>query len=106
MILSCFHRVSIRAGNHFNDLVEVEQVELSEPCGWVVIPLRSLPASATTTTEPKPVRAFMLQVAVLSNHQNGRDTHMRQIKVHAPVKDGVGNTGFTSVGMAQFAMIR
>jgi anaphase-promoting complex subunit 10 len=27
----------------------------------------------------------MLQLAVLSNHQNGRDTHLRQIRIHSPV---------------------
>lgn len=26
----------------------------------------------------------MLQIAVLSNHLNGRDTHVRQIKVYGP----------------------
>lgn len=30
-----------------------------------------------------PVRTFMKQIAVISNHQNGRDTHMRQIKIHS-----------------------
>jgi len=26
----------------------------------------------------------MLQIAILSNHLNGRDTHIRQIKVYGP----------------------
>ncbi|ETE64142.1 hypothetical protein L345_10090 [Ophiophagus hannah] len=29
----------------------------------------------------------MIQIAVLANHQNGRDTHMRQIKVYTPVEE-------------------
>lgn len=32
------------------------------------------------------IRTFMLQIAVISNHQNGRDTHMRQIRLHSPVE--------------------
>jgi anaphase-promoting complex subunit 10 len=52
---------------------------MSEPLGWVMIPLKDI--------NDKPIRTFMLQIAVLSNHQNGRDTHMRQIKVHSPVQD-------------------
>jgi anaphase-promoting complex subunit 10 len=32
----------------------------------------------------------MIQIAVISNHQNGRDTHMRQIKVHSPSEDILG----------------
>lgn len=28
----------------------------------------------------------MIQIAVISNHQNGRDTHMRQIRIHSPIE--------------------
>lgn len=31
-----------------------------------------------------PVRAYVLQIAILSNHQNGRDTHVRQVKLFGP----------------------
>lgn len=31
-----------------------------------------------------PVRAYVLQIAILSNHQNGRDTHVRQVKLFSP----------------------
>lgn len=30
------------------------------------------------------VNTFMLQIGILSNHLNGRDTHVRQIKVYGP----------------------
>nr|CAB3460638.1 unnamed protein product [Digitaria exilis] len=30
------------------------------------------------------IHTFMLQIAVLSNHLNGRDTHVRQIKIFGP----------------------
>lgn len=30
------------------------------------------------------MKAFILQVAVVSNHQNGRDTHVRQLRVYGP----------------------
>ena len=91
----------MRAGNHFNDLTEVEQIELNEPNGWVVVPLKDI--------NEKPIRTFMIQVAVLSNHQNGRDTHMRQIKIHSPVQDSFSSKtkpSFTSTEMAQFSVIR
>jgi hypothetical protein len=35
---------------------------------------------------PKGIRAYLVQVAVLTNHQNGRDTHVRQIKIYGPRK--------------------
>lgn len=28
------------------------------------------------------LKGFLLQVAVLANHQNGRDTHIRQVSWH------------------------
>lgn len=72
------NRISIRAGSHFNDLVEVEQIELSEPIGWISVPLKDM--------NGKSIRTFMIQIAILSNHQNGRDTHVRRIKIRAPVQ--------------------
>ena len=57
-------------------------MDLAEPTGWVVIPIRDV--------NDRPIRTFMLQIAIISNHQNGRDTHMRQIKVHSPAEDILG----------------
>lgn len=71
----------MRAGSHFHDLVELEQIELSEPIGWVCIPLKD--------ANDKPIRTFMIQIAVLSNHQNGRDTHVRRIKIRSPVQNSL-----------------
>ena len=56
-----------------------QQLELVEPSGWIHVPL--------TDNHKKPTRTFMIQIAVLANHQNGRDTHMRQIKVYTPVEE-------------------
>jgi anaphase-promoting complex subunit 10 len=33
------------------------------------------------------LRAYFIQIAVLSNHQNGRDTHIRQIRIYGPHVD-------------------
>jgi anaphase-promoting complex subunit 10 len=100
-------RISIRVGSHFNDLTELEQLELNEPSGWVVVPLRD---PTSVEHDERPVRAFMIQIAILSNHQNGRDTHMRHIKIHAPVQDSLSGVrrqpAFTSVEMMQRASIR
>lgn len=71
-------RISIRSGTHFNDLQEIEIIDLNEPTGWVVIPIKDV--------RDKAIRTFMIQIAVISNHQNGRDTHMRQIKIHSPIE--------------------
>lgn len=33
----------------------------------------------------------MVQIAVLANHENGRDSHIRQIKVYGPRPDPAGD---------------
>ncbi len=72
-------KISVRCGTNFNDLQEIEVVELNEPAGWVVIPLKDL--------NDRLVRTFMVQIAVIANHQQGRDTHLRQIKIHSPMEE-------------------
>ncbi|VAI62500.1 unnamed protein product [Triticum turgidum subsp. durum] len=72
------NKISIRAGDGFHNLKEIKTVELSKSVGWVHISLSG--------TDPREtfVRTFMLQIAVLANHLNGRDTHVRQIKIYGP----------------------
>ncbi|CAH1113545.1 unnamed protein product [Psylliodes chrysocephalus] len=53
----------------------------------------------------------MIQIAVTSNHQNGRDTHMRQIKIHSPIEAYPGIPtenfpNFSTVEFQQYATIR
>lgn len=70
--------------------------------GWVQIPIRDV--------RNRPIRTFMIQIAVISNHQNGRDTHMRQIRIHSPIQgrkyplEGAGK--FTTIDFQQFSTIR
>ncbi|KAI8927952.1 anaphase-promoting complex, subunit 10/DOC domain-containing protein [Entophlyctis helioformis] len=67
--------VSLRAGNRVHDLAEVGRVELCQPAGWIDIPV-SQPGS-------RVAHVFMLQLAVLANDHNGKDTHVRQVRVWA-----------------------
>ncbi|XP_037568654.2 anaphase-promoting complex subunit 10 isoform X2 [Dermacentor silvarum] len=88
------NRISVRVGSSFHDLQELEAVDLTEPTGWVHI--------ATRDAAGHPVRTFFVQIAVLSNHQNGRDTHLRQIKVkldcttRRPAPDSLASPGMPS----------
>ncbi|KAL5457648.1 hypothetical protein EMCRGX_G034931 [Ephydatia muelleri] len=69
-------KLCVKAGNSFYDLTQVTVAELEEPEGWVDIEVLN--------KEEKPVKAFVFQVSVLANHQNGRDTHIRQIRIYEP----------------------
>ena len=78
-------------------------MDLNEPSGWVVIPLKD--------ANDAPIRSFLIQIAVLSNHQNGRDTHIRQIKVHSPVVEAPFSLldfpmNFSTVEFSQHSVIR
>jgi len=78
-------KISIRAGTTFHDLAEIHSAELTEPSGWVTLPLMvPQEPSRVARAEPEPLvplRAWFVQVCVVSMHQNGRDTHIRQVKV-------------------------
>lgn len=73
-------RISIRAGNSYTDLQEIEQIEMDKPTGWGVISLKDC--------NDMPVRASHIQIAILGNHQNGRYTHLRQVKIYSPTNNG------------------
>lgn len=49
-----------------------------------VFPLRTNP---TIHARSEPLKAHLLQLQILSNHQNGRDTHIRQVQVFGPRAD-------------------
>ena len=100
-------RFSVRAGSTFHDLVEVSTCDLNEPQGWVSIPL-SATHGAKGDEGAKPLRAFFLQICVASMHQNGRDTHIRQVKVFGPRQSIVTGdaANFSTVEFSQFSVLR
>lgn len=81
-------KISIRAGTSFHDLQQVKVEELVEPSGWNTISLMQPPTAddgvPMAERALEPLRTYFIQLAVLANHQNGRDTHIRQIHVFAP----------------------
>lgn len=53
-------------------------LELNEPTGWITIQLHD------PIEHEKLLRTHLIQVKILAMHQNGRDTHIRQLKVFGP----------------------
>jgi anaphase-promoting complex subunit 10 len=106
-------RISVRSGTHAQDLEEKQTLELFEPSGWTCIDLthagytyrfdshgchRTTRAPEEGGSSRMPLRTFMLQLAILGNHQNGRDTHIRQIKVFAAAASSVGAAVWSGLG--------
>ncbi|OZJ01736.1 hypothetical protein BZG36_05118 [Bifiguratus adelaidae] len=77
------HKMCIRCGNTASDLQDVVAFEIDEGTGWTHVLLYG--DEDAIVSRKNECRAHMIQVAVLSNHQNGKDTHLRQIKVYAPI---------------------
>jgi len=97
--------ISVRIGTAHHDLQEVQVVDLKEPDGWITIRLAK-PRSddrpeahrgSCMARDPECggavdfVRTHFVQLAVLSNHQNGRDTHIRRVQVYGPRSAGVSS---------------
>ncbi|CAG8633281.1 11198_t:CDS:2, partial [Paraglomus brasilianum] len=71
-------KITVRAGTNFADLQDLRTMELSEPTGWIDIQL------SPDLMKNRPIGAHLFQICIKSNHQNGKDTRIRQIKVFAP----------------------
>lgn len=102
-------KVSVSIGTCLHDLSDIITVDMNEPCGWVVVDLtKSLKLQEDDTN---CIRAHLLQVKVLAMHQNGKDTHIRQLKIYGKrepprVMADLYHDDFKTVEMAQYCMIR
>jgi len=103
------NKISIKAGTGFHDLREVKLEELEEPDGWVKIDLTTKTNSLNGFIQH--LRAHVVQIAVLSSHQNGRDTHVRQVKIYGPRQPSTKGFGtelssFNTIEFQQFSCVR
>jgi anaphase-promoting complex subunit 10 len=88
-------RVAIRVGSSLTDAVEVKVLDLNEPHGWVDVPLG--------------VRGNVVQLLVLGNHQSGRDTHVRLMRIYGPrttTAQRLGQPDFQDPEMSQYMQLR
>ncbi|KAI0270800.1 anaphase-promoting complex subunit 10 [Russula aff. rugulosa BPL654] len=77
--------LSVRAGTSPGDLQEVRAVTLDRPDGWITFDVSSEPGDDGEGF--KPIHAYILQVIVLANHMNGKDTHVRGMRILGPIED-------------------
>ncbi len=96
-------KIAIRSGTSQHDLVDIATIDLHEPVGWITVLL--------TEDDNQPLRTHLLQIRVISMHQNGRDTHVRHVKVFGPrlslpVMGGVPLDRFHSEEMQMHAVLR
>eukprot|EP01039_Chlorochromonas_danica_P000236 gene236-254_t len=105
-------KIVVGAGSCLHDVADIAVLqELSEPCGWVVVDLEKCTRGNVSNTERNYLKTHFLQVKVLSMHQNGKDTHIRQIKIFGAresqrVMADLSYDQFKTEAMIQYAVLR
>jgi anaphase-promoting complex subunit 10 len=105
-------KLSISSGTSAHDLIDIIVFDVVDPVGWITVDLSTSitnPEDESVTKET--LRTHLLQVRVLGMHQNGKDTHIRQVKVLGPrasprVMGDYCYDDFKTVEMSQFALLR
>lgn len=79
------------AGMGIHDLQEFAEMSFEQPKGWIDVdfskvgPIPNEPPHASENDvdwSSRPVlRAFLVQVRIIENHQNGKDTHLRGLQI-------------------------
>lgn len=98
--------MAIRAGTGLGDLQDVRVLTLDKPDGWITFDVTSEPVEegeglwvnysfilaismpTVLSSFSKPVHAYVLQIIVVTNHMNGKDTHVRGLRVLGPIEYG------------------
>lgn len=72
-------KVVFKAGTSENNLIEFATMALENPSGWQQVPI----AGAGGGPDGNTLVAWVVQMQILENHQNGKDTHLRGIRIYS-----------------------
>lgn len=72
-------KISLLAGTGYHDLIPFAALEFTHPKGWIPVNLDNVGGGE----DGKTLRAFLVQIKIVENHQNGKDTHVRGLKIYA-----------------------
>jgi anaphase-promoting complex subunit 10 len=86
-------KISLLAGTGYHDLIPFASLEFTHPKGWIPVSLDNVGGGE----DGKTLRAFLVQVKIVENHQNGKDTHVRGLKIYAR-DERAGRTGMDILG--------
>lgn len=88
-------KIQFLAGMGPHDLIEFAEMEFEQPTGWIEVDFsnvgptfedeeKDLDMQQDIDWSKRPVlRAMLVQVKVVENHQNGKDTHLRGVQIFA-----------------------
>lgn len=72
-------KIIFKSGTSENNLIQFAAMNLASPVGWQQVPLAGVGGEPDGNT----LVSWVLQMQILENHQNGKDTHLRGIKIYA-----------------------
>ena len=122
--------IQVKAGMTIQDLRDITgNITLHEPHGWCILTLTAPPdpldalQNDDNEEEEQLVQAHLVEISILAMHQNGRDTHVRRVKLFGPKRGEQSqpcnrivreentvlldrNPVYTTVAMTQFNTIR
>lgn len=76
-------KIIFKSGTSENNLIQFATMDLSAPVGWQQVPV----AGAGGGPDGNTLVSYVFQMQILENHQNGKDTHLRSIKIYAADTD-------------------
>ncbi|KAK6007152.1 hypothetical protein QM012_006160 [Aureobasidium pullulans] len=95
-------RMQFWAGTGLHDLIEFADMQFEQPRGWIPVDFSQVgPIEDEDNEDPDSIdwskrpllRCFILQVRILENHQNGKDTHLRGLQIFARDERAEENIG-------------
>lgn len=93
-------KIIFKSGTSENNLIEFATMNLDSPVGWQQVPI----AGAGGEPDGNTLVSYVLQMQILENHQNGKDTHLRGIKIYAFDADAAQGAGREGGSVADDAM--
>lgn len=82
-------KIIFKSGTSENSLIEFAHMTLDQPLGWQQVSINGAGGGPDGNT----LVSYVLQMQILENHQNGKDTHLRGIKIYAFDADSAQGPG-------------
>ena len=88
-------KIQFLAGMSVHDIQEFAEMSFEHPTGWIDVDFSNVgpiepdddeesdPSNEIDWSKRPVLRAFLVQVRILENHQNGKDTHLRAVQLFA-----------------------
>ena len=88
-------KIQFLAGMGVHDIQDFAEMSFEQPTGWIDVDFSNVgpiepgeddnddPNKEIDWSRRPVLRAFLVQVRILENHQNGKDTHLRAVQLFA-----------------------